>query len=114
MNEAPPVTMYSYAGPVIELPFVFFAIGSVIVVLKFALLEPADLSQPLHTTVNPRCIRNRLASAVGFVMAEPGSSLFLPASTTTRPRFAHVLPPRFGGSYIILWAPLLRSTGFSM
>ena len=43
--------MYSYAGPVIDEPSGFFAIGSVIVALKFAVLVPADLSQPLQTMV---------------------------------------------------------------
>jgi hypothetical protein len=30
-----------------------------------------------------------------------------------RPKFPHVLLPRFGGSYITLWAPLLRSIGLA-
>ncbi len=41
--------MYSKAGPVIDEPSRFFATGSVIVVLKLALLVPAALSHPLHT-----------------------------------------------------------------
>src|SRR5439155_11225155 len=101
--------MYSYAGPVIVEPSGFLAIGSVIVRLKFAVLVPADLSQPLHTIVKPRGIRKEFANTVGSVIVAPGS---LPPGT--RPREAHVLPPRFGGSYITLWAPLLRSIGLRM
>src|SRR5713101_2947481 len=102
--------MYSNASPVIDVPSGFLAIGSVIVVLKFvAVAGAADLSHPLHTIVKPRGIRNEFASTVGSVMAEPGSLPFLPVGTETRPKEAHVLLPRFGGSYITLWAPLLRS-----
>src|SRR5256885_7901243 len=44
-KDAPPVTMYSYAGPVIVEPSGFFAIGSVIVVLPG--VPGADASHPL-------------------------------------------------------------------
>src|SRR2546425_12870482 len=100
--------MYSNAGPMIDEPSAFLAIGSVIVVLKFAVLVPADLSHPLQTIVKPRGIRNAFASTVGSVI-EPGS---LPP--VMRPSEAQVLPPRFGGSYITLWAPALVLIGFRM
>src|SRR3954467_10264874 len=100
--------MYSYAGPVMDVPFAFFAMGSVIVVLKFALFVPAALSHPLHTMVNPRGIRNALARTARSV-TEPGS--FPPGK---RPSDAQVLPPRFGGSYMTLCAPLVTSIGFRM
>ena len=87
--------MYSNAGPVMVVPSLFFAIGSVIVVLKLALLVPAAKSQPLQTIVNPRGIRNEFARTVGSVI-EPGS---LPPPLI-RAREVHVLPPRLGGSYI--------------
>ena len=45
------MTMYSYAGPVIDEPSGFLAMGRVIVVLKLAVLVPADLSHPLQTIV---------------------------------------------------------------
>src|SRR5438094_4868125 len=101
--------MYSNAGPVMEEPSLFFAIGSVIVVLKPAVLVPAAKSQPLHTIVYPRGIRNELVRTVGSVI-EPGS--LPPPETRASP--VHVLPPRFGGSYITWWLPLLRSTGLRM
>src|SRR5262245_58221719 len=84
------------------------AMGSVIVVLKFAVLVPADLSHPLHTIVKPRGIRNALASTAGSV-TEPGS---LPPGM--RPKGPHVLLPRFGGSYMTSWAPLVKSIGLRM
>ena len=43
--------MYSYAGPVIDEPSGFFAIGKVIVVSKSALSVPAEKSHPLQTIV---------------------------------------------------------------
>jgi hypothetical protein len=43
--------MYSNAGPVIDEPSAFLAIGKVIVVLKLAVLVPAALSHPLQTIV---------------------------------------------------------------
>src|SRR6266550_1166840 len=101
--------MYSNAGPVMEEPSLFFAIGSEIVVLLFAVLVPAAKSQPLHTIVYPRGIRNEFARTVWSVI-EPGS---LPPPLT-RARAVHVLPPRFGGSYITRWLPLPRSTGLRM
>ena len=75
----------------------FLAIGSVAVMLKLALLLPADLSQPLQTMVTPRGIRKLLASSAGSVIVVPGS---LPAGT--RPKVFQVLRPRLGGSYIIV------------
>src|SRR5690348_18092220 len=99
--------MYSNAGPVIvpvglAVVGATCATGSVIVVLKFALLVPAEASQPLHTMVKPRGMRKALASTAGSVI-EPGS---LPPGT--RPKVFQVLRPRLGGSYIILCAPFLR------
>ena len=43
--------MYSYAGPVIEEPSGFFAIGTVIVETKPELSVPAETSHPLQTIV---------------------------------------------------------------
>src|SRR5437660_1396363 len=83
--------MYSNAGPVIFEPSVFFAIGSVIVVLKPAVLVPAALSHPLQTIVYPRGIRNDFARMAASV-TEPGS---LPPAGK-RPREAQGLPPRLG------------------
>ena len=48
VNEAPGLTMYSKAGPVIDEPSALWATGSVIVVLKFAELVPAARSHPLN------------------------------------------------------------------
>ena len=41
--------MYSNAGPVMEVPSGFFAIGTVMVVLNFELSVPAAKSHPLQT-----------------------------------------------------------------
>src|SRR5688500_5781170 len=101
--------MYSYAGPVIEEPSGFFAIGKVIVDTKPELSVPAETSHPLPTIVYPCGMRNAFANSVAVVI-EPGS---LPAAET-RPNAAQVLRPRCGGSYTTLWAPLVRSIGFSM
>ena len=103
--------MYSNAGPVMVEPSGYFAIGSVIVVLKFAVLVPAAKSHPLQTIVYPRGIRNEFARTVESVIVEPGSFVTPPL---TRPNPVHVLPPRLGGSYITLWAPLFRSMGLRM
>ena len=100
--------MYSYDGPVIGDPSAFLAIGNVMVVLKLAVLFPAERSQPLNDIEYPCGIRNALARSIGSV-TEPGS---LPP--TPRLSGPIVLPPRFGGSYNILWLPLLRSIGFRM
>src|SRR5439155_34463 len=53
--------MYSNAGPAMVEPSGYFAIGSVIVVLKFAVLVPAAKSHPLQTIVYPRGIRDEFA-----------------------------------------------------
>src|SRR5437867_128498 len=101
--------MYSYEGPVIVWLPGFLAMGRVIVMLKFAVLVPADLSHPLQTMVKPRGMRNALPRMAGSV-TEPGS---LPPAGK-RPRLCHVFRPRFGGSYMTLWAPWLRSFGLRM
>src|SRR5665213_3361928 len=101
--------MYSYDGPVIEERSGFFATGTVIVETNPVLSVPAEPSQPLHTIVYPRGIRSAFASSV-LSAIEPGS--FPPDET--RRSAAHVLRPRFGGSYITLWAPRVRSIGFKM
>src|SRR5438270_7562708 len=98
--------MYSKAGPVMVEPSGLCAIGSVMVVLKFAVLVPAALSHPLQTMVNPRGIRNEFASTAVLVI-EPGS--FPPP--VTRPSDVQVFPPRLGGLYITLCAPRVRSIG---
>ena len=54
-------------------------------------------------------MKNAFASTAGSVI-EPGSS----PPPETRPNAVQVLPPRLGGSYIILPAPFLRSIGFRM
>src|SRR5512140_2802972 len=100
--------MYSNAGPVMLDPSGLRATGSVMVVLKFAVLVPADLSQPLKTMVYPRGMKKAFASAVGSV-TDPGS---LPPGK--RPSVLQVLLPRFGGSYMTLWAPFLKSIGLRM
>jgi len=83
------MTMYSYAGPVIEVPSAFLATGSVIVVLKLELSVPAAASHPLHTIVYPRGARNVCSGLV-----EDAGSL----PPVERLNVAYCLPPRFGGS----------------
>src|SRR4029453_19610580 len=105
--------MYSYAGPVIVEPSAFLAIGIstawVWVVPRFARDTPSG-SHPLHTSVYPRGIRNEFSSIAGSVMV--AGSLPPPV---TRPKAVHVLPPRLGGSYIILpWPLSFGSTWFRL
>src|SRR5262249_45613969 len=95
----------------------FWAIGSPTAAVRLVprLAAGTRGSQPLHTSVYPRGIRNELASTVGSVIV--AGSLPPPV---TRPRAVHVLLPRFGGSFITLPWPLrvgstaFRSTGLRM
>src|SRR4051812_12668086 len=99
-------------------PVGFAGVGATLAIGKLAdalkVSKVPRTSHPLNATVYPRGMRNEFANTVGSVIAEPGSSPLAPVGTVTRPSAVQVLPPRLGGSYIILRAPFLRSIGFRM
>src|ERR1700722_19952636 len=100
--------MYSYPGPVTGL------FGSVPTTGKEAVAVrpvsgPRLFSQPDHAVVQPRVHRNESSSTVASVSAA-GSLVPVGVLLTVW----YVLPPRFGGSYILLWLPLLGSKGCRM
>src|ERR1700733_11553315 len=100
--------MYSYPGPVTGL------FGSVPTTGKDAVAVrpvsgPRLFSQPDHAVVEPRVHRKGSARAVAGVRA---AGSVVPVGVLLS--VWYVLPPRFGGSYIILWLPLLGSKGCRM